>query len=160
MVGESDSKRASIVSLFLFLIIIFLFVYKGFISDSKYYQIEYENYLLSINATSKLTNKIVKRTKLSTKNKIGSSKKKHKIPKEFEETENIYMQIKSMLTKSSMQSKKIVEELEKIGENYKLKNNMSNVLIKLNETINTDNSIESLITILNEKLKTLRQNYE
>ena len=135
-------------------------MYKGFISDSKYYQIEYENYLLSINATSKLANKIVKRTKLSTKNKIGAPKKKKKIPKEFEETENIYMQIKSMLTKSSMQSKKIIEELKKTDENDKLKNNMNNVLLQLNETINTDNSIESLITILNEKLKTLRQNFE
>ena len=161
MVGEFDSKRKNIVSLFIFLIIIFLFLYKGFISDSKYYQIEYENYLLSINATNKLSNKIVKRSKLSTNNKIRNSKKdKKKIPKEFEEMENIYMEIKSVISKSSMQSKKIIEELRRISENDKFKNNMDNIIQNINETINTDNSVESLITVLNEKLKNLRLNFE
>ena len=161
MVGEFDSKRKNIVSLFIFLIIIFLFLYKGFISDSKYYQIEYENYLLSINATNKLSNKIVKRSKLSTNNKIRNSKKdKKKIPKEFEEMENIYMEIKSVISKSSMQSKKIIEELRRISENDKIKNNIDNIIQNINETIITDNSVESLITVLNEKLKNLRLNFE
>ena len=161
MVGEFDSKRKNIVSLFIFLIIIFLFLYKGFISDSKYYQIEYENYLLSINATNKLSNKIVKRSKLSTNNKIRNSKKdKKKIPKEFEEMENIYMEIKSVISKSSMQSKKIIEELRRISENDKIKNNIDNIIQNINETIITDNSVESLITVLNEKLKKLKLNFE
>ena len=57
---EISYNKKNIIILFISMIIIFLFIYKGFILDSNHYLKEYKNYLISINASEYYFNKINK----------------------------------------------------------------------------------------------------
>ena len=59
MVEISNDKK-NIIILFITMIIILLFIYKGFIADSDLYLKEYKNYLIKINATKYYFDKVDK----------------------------------------------------------------------------------------------------
>ena len=97
MVEISNDKK-NIIILFITMIIILLFIYKGFIADSDLYLKEYKNYLIKINATKYYFDKVDK-----NKNK----KKKT----DNEKIKELLLKIKKSLNKSININEKIIKNL-------------------------------------------------
>ena len=97
MVEISNDKK-NIIILFITMIIILLFIYKGFIADSDLYLKEYKNYLIKMNATKYYFDKVDK-----NKNK----KKKT----DNEKIKELLLKIKKSLNKSININEKIIKNL-------------------------------------------------
>ena len=97
MVEISNDKK-NIIILFITMIIILLFIYKGFIADSDLYLKEYKNYLIKINATKYYFDKVDK-----------NKNKKKKI--DNEKIKELLLKIKKSLNKSININEKIIKNL-------------------------------------------------
>ena len=97
MVEISNDKK-NIIILFITMIIILLFIYKGFIADSDLYLKEYKNYLIKINATKYYFDKI---------DKNRNKKKKT----DNEKIKELLLKIKKSLNKSININEKIIKNL-------------------------------------------------
>ena len=97
MVEISNDKK-NIIILFITMIIILLFIYKGFIADSDLYLKEYKNYLIKMNATKYYFDKVDK-----------NKNKKKKI--DNEKIKELLLKIKKSLNKSININEKIIKNL-------------------------------------------------
>ena len=133
---EIDNSKKNIIILFVSMIIILFFIYKGFIVDANLYLQEYKNYILSINTSNNYLSKI-KRKKL---NEINKDKNKNKKDKDSEKTKDFLIKIKEFTNKSIHNSNDILKYLNNI--NYKEINKMKkaiNNVKDLTKNINQNN---------------------
>ena len=109
---EISYNKKNIIILFISMIIIFLFIYKGFILDSNHYLKEYKNYLISINASEYYFNKINKNKNNNNNKNIGNWK-----------IQELLLKIKNYLNNSINIDEKIKANLAKVktSKNLKLK---------------------------------------
>ena len=119
---EIDNSKKNIIILFVSMIIILFFIYKGFIVDANLYLQEYKNYILSINTSNNYLSKI-KRKKL---NEINKDKNKNKKDKDSEKTKDFLIIIKEFTNKSIHNSNDILKYLNNI--NYKEINKMKKAI--------------------------------
>ena len=119
---EIDNSKKNIIILFVSMIIILFFIYKGFIVDANLYLQEYKNYILSINTSNIYLSKI-KRKKL---NEINKDKNKNKKDKDSEKTKDFLIIIKEFTNKSIHNSNDILKYLNNI--NYKEINKMKKAI--------------------------------
>ena len=119
---EIDNSKKNIIILFVSMIIILFFIYKGFIVDANLYLQEYKNYILSINTSNIYLSKI-KRKKL---NEINKDKNKNKKDKDSEKTKDFLIKIKEFTNKSIHNSNDILKYLNNI--NYKEINKMKKAI--------------------------------
>ena len=120
---EISYNKKNIIVLFIIMIIILFFIYKGFIADSNQYIKEYKNYLISINASQYYFDKLNK-NKINNKRKIKDDKKIH----------NILLKMKNDLNYSIIMDEKLVTNLTliKYSKNNKLKHVINDIVEYLN----------------------------
>ena len=120
---EISYNKKNIIILFITMIIILFFIYKGFIADSNQYIKEYKNYLISINASQYYFDKLNK-NKINNKRKIKDDEKIH----------NILLKMKNDLNYSIIMDEKIVTNLTliKYSKNNKLKHVINDIVEYLN----------------------------
>ena len=120
---EISYNKKNIIVLFIIMIIILFFIYKGFIADSNQYIKEYKNYLISINASQYYFDKLNK-NKINNKRKIKDDEKIH----------NILLKMKNDLNYSIIMDEKIVTNLTliKYSKNSKLKHVINDIVEYLN----------------------------
>ena len=120
---EISYNKKNIIILFITMIIILFFIYKGFIADSNQYIKEYKNYLISINASQYYFDKLNK-NKINNKRKIKDDEKIH----------NILLKMKNDLNYSIIMDEKIVTNLTliKYSKNSKLKHVINDIVEYLN----------------------------
>ena len=133
MVEISNDKK-NIIILFITMIIILLFIYKGFIADSDLYLKEYKNYLIKINATKYYFDKVDK-----NKNK----KKKT----DNEKIKELLLKIKKSLNKSININEKIIKNLSFIdfSKIKKIKSIINETIKYLNHKQKKDGDLLKLI---------------
>ena len=120
---EISYNKKNIIILFITMIIILFFIYKGFIADSNQYIKEYKNYLISINASQYYFDKL-------NKNKINNKR----TIKDDEKIHNILLKMKNDLNYSIIMDEKIVTNLSliKYSKNSKLKHVINDIVEYLN----------------------------
>ena len=120
---EISYNKKNIIVLFIIMIIILFFIYKGFIAESNQYIKEYKNYLISINASQYYFDKLNK-NKINNKRKIKDDKKIH----------NILLKMKNDLNYSIIMDEKLVTNLTliKYSKNNKLKHVINDIVEYLN----------------------------
>ncbi len=120
---EISYNKKNIIILFITMIIILFFIYKGFIADSNQYIKEYKNYLISINASQYYFDKLNK-NKINNKRKIKDDEKIH----------NILLKMKNDLNDSIIMDEKLVTNLTliKYSKNNKLKHVINDIVEYLN----------------------------
>ena len=120
---EISYNKKNIIVLFIIMIIILFFIYKGFIADSNQYIKEYKNYLISINASQYYFDKLNK-NKINNKRKIKDDEKIH----------NILLKMKNDLNYSIIMDEKLVTNLNliKYSKNNKLKHIINDIVEYLN----------------------------
>ena len=120
---EISYNKKNIIILFITMIIILFFIYKGFIADSNQYIKEYKNYLISINASQYYFDKL-------NKNKINNKR----TIKDDEKIHNILLKMKNDLIYSIIMDEKIVTNLSliKYSKNSKLKHVINDIVEYLN----------------------------
>ena len=120
---EISYNKKNIIVLFIIMIIILFFIYKGFIAESNQYIKEYKNYLISINASQYYFDKLNK-NKINNKRKIKDDEKIH----------NILIKMKNDLNYSIKMDEKIVTNLTliKYSKNSKLKHVINDIVEYLN----------------------------
>ena len=143
---EIDNSKKNIIILFVSMIIILFFIYKGFIVDANLYLQEYKNYILSINTSNNYLSKI-KRKKL---NEINKDKNKNKKDKDSEKTKDFLIKIKEFTNKSIHNSNDILKYLNNI--NYKEIN-------KMKKAINNVKDLTKNINQYNEYILDAIKNY-
>lgn len=143
---EIDNSKKNIIILFVSMIIILFFIYKGFIVDANLYLQEYKNYILSINTSNNYLSKI-KRKKL---NEINKDKNKNKKDKDSEKTKDFLIKIKEFTNKSIHNSNDILKYLNNI--NYKEIN-------KMKKAINNVKDLTKNINQYNEYILDAINNY-
>lgn len=143
---EIDNSKKNIIILFVSMIIILFFIYKGFIVDANLYLKEYKNYILSINTSNSYLSKI-KRKKL---NEINKDKNKNKKDKDSEKTKDFLIKIKEFTNKSIHNSNDILKYLNNI--NYKEIN-------KMKKAINNVKDLTKNINQYNEYILDAINNY-
>ena len=138
---EITYNKKNIIILFISMIIIFLFIYKGFILDSNHYIKEYKKYLISINASEYYFNKI-------DKNKINNNKNKNNDAKKLQE---LLLKIKIYLNNSINIDEKIKNHLSKenASKNLKLKYIIKYINNYLNQRKKNDIDLINLIEKFN-----------
>ena len=143
---EIDNSKKNIIILFVSMIIILFFIYKGFIVDANLYLQEYKNYILSINTSNNYLSKI-KRKKL---NEINKDKNKNQKDKDSEKTKDFLIKIKEFTNKSIHNSNDILKYLNNI--NYKEIN-------KMKKAINNVKDLTKNINQYNEYILDAINNY-
>ena len=120
---EISYNKKNIIVLFIIMIIILFFIYKGFIAESNQYIKEYKNYLISINASQYYFDKLNK-NKINNKRKIKDDEKIH----------NILLKMKNDLNYSIIMDEKLVTNLTliKYSKNNKLKHIINDIVEYLN----------------------------
>ena len=120
---EISYNKKNIIILFITMIIILFFIYKGFIADSNQYIKEYKNYLISINASQYYFDKL-------NKNKINNKR----TIKDDEKIHNILLKMKNDLNDSIIMDEKLVTNLTliKYSKNNKLKHIINDIVEYLN----------------------------
>ena len=138
---EITYNKKNIIILFISMIIIFLFIYKGFILDSNHYIKEYKKYLISINASEYYFNKI-------DKNKINNNKNTNNDAKKLQE---LLLKIKIYLNNSINIDEKIKNNLSKenASKNLKLKYIIKHINNYLNQRKKNDIDLINLIEKFN-----------
>ena len=136
MVEINDNKK-NIIILFISMIFILLFFYKGFISDSDHYLLDYKNYLIKVNASQYYFDKIDKNKNNNEKNKI----------KDKEKIIELLLNIKNSLNDSINIKEKLIKNLNNIDYKNikKLKSNINNTIKQLNHNRKIDNDIINII---------------
>ena len=136
MVEINDNKK-NIIILFISMIFILLFFYKGFISDSDHYLLDYKNYLIKVNASQYYFDKIDKNKNNNDKNKI----------KDKEKIIELLLNIKNSLNDSINIKEKLIKNLNNIDYKNikKLKSNINNTIKQLNHNRKIDNDIINII---------------
>ena len=136
MVEINDNKK-NIIILFISMIFILLFFYKGFISDSDHYLLDYKNYLIKVNASRYYFDKIDKNKNNNDKNKI----------KDKEKIIELLLNIKNSLNDSINIKEKLIKNLNNIDYKNikKLKSNINNTIKQLNHNRKIDNDIINII---------------
>ena len=136
MVEINDNKK-NIIILFISMIFILLFFYKGFISDSDHYLLDYKNYLIKVNASQYYFDKIDKNKNNNDKNKI----------KDKEKIIELLLNIKNSLNDSININEKLIKNLNNIDYKNikKLKSNINNTIKQLNHNRKIDNDIINII---------------
>lgn len=136
MVEINDNKK-NIILLFISMIFILLFFYKGFISDSDHYLLDYKNYLIKVNASQYYFDKIDKNKNNNDKNKI----------KDKEKIIELLLNIKNSLNDSINIKEKLIKNLNNIDYKNikKLKSNINNTIKQLNHNRKIDNDIINII---------------
>ena len=136
MVEINDNKK-NIIILFISMIFILLFFYKGFISDSDHYLLDYKNYLIKVNASQYYFDKIDKNKNNNDKNKI----------KDKEKIIELSLNIKNSLNDSINIKEKLIKNLNNIDYKNikKLKSNINNTIKQLNHNRKIDNDIINII---------------
>ena len=136
MVEINDNKK-NIIILFISMIFILLFFYKGFISDSDHYLLDYKNYLIKVNASQYYFDKIDKNKNNNDKNKIKDKKK----------IIELLLNIKNSLNDSINIKEKLIKNLNNIDYKNikKLKSNINNTIKQLNHNRKIDNDIINII---------------
>ena len=116
------------------MIIILLFIYKGFIADSDLYLKEYKNYLIKINATKYYFDKVDK-----------NKNKKKKI--DNEKIKELLLKIKKSLNKSININEKIIKNLSFIdfSKIKKIKSIINETIKYLNHKQIKDGNLLKLI---------------
>lgn len=119
------------------MIFILLFFYKGFISDSDHYLLDYKNYLIKVNASQYYFDKIDKNKNNNDKNKI----------KDKEKIIELLLNIKNSLNDSINIKEKLIKNLNNIDYKNikKLKSNINNTIKQLNHNRKIDNDIINII---------------
>ena len=141
---EIDNSKKNIIILFVSMIIILFFIYKGFIVDANLYLQEYKNYILSINTSNNYLSKI-KRKKL---NEINKDKNKNKKDKDSEKTKDFLIKIKEFTNKSIHNSNDILKYLNNI--NYKEINKMKKAINNVKDlTKNINQNNEYILDAIN-----------
>ena len=141
---EIDNSKKNIIILFVSMIIILFFIYKGFIVDANHYMQEYKNYILSINTSNNYLSKI-KRKKL---NEINKDKNKNKKDKDSEKTKDFLIKIKEFTNKSIHNSNDILKYLNNI--NYKEINKMKKAINNVKDlTKNINQNNEYILDAIN-----------
>ena len=120
---EISYNKKNIIVLFIIMIIILFFIYKGFIAESNQYIKEYKNYLISINASQYYFDKL-------NKNKINNKR----TIKDDEKIHNILLKMKNDLNYSIIMDEKLVTNLTliKYSKNNKLKHIINDIVEYLN----------------------------
>ena len=136
MVEINDNKK-NIIILFISMIFVLLFFYKGFISDSDHYLLDYKNYLIKVNASQYYFDKIDKNKNNNDKNKI----------KDKEKIIELLLNIKNSLNDSINIKEKLIKNLNNIDYKNikKLKSNINNTIKQLNHNRKIDNDIINII---------------
>ena len=136
MVEINDNKK-NIIILFISMIFILLFFYKGFISESDHYLLDYKNYLIKVNASQYYFDKIDKNKNNNDKNKI----------KDKEKIIELLLNIKNSLNDSININEKLIKNLNNIDYKNikKLKSNINNTIKQLNHNRKIDNDIINII---------------
>ena len=138
---EITNNKKNIIILFISMIIILFFIYKGFIADSDYYLKEYKNYLIKINASQYYFDKI-------DKNKNNNNKNR-KIEKET--IKGLLLKIKNNLNCSININERIINNLTitKFSNIAKLKNIFNDTITYLNKQRKRDAELINIIDKLN-----------
>ena len=138
---EITNNKKNIIILFISMIIILFFIYKGFIADSDHYLKEYKNYLIKINASQYYFDKI-------DKNKNNNNKNR-KIEKET--IKGLLIKIKNNLNCSININERIINNLTitKFSNIAKLKNIFNDTITYLNEQRKRDAELINIIDELN-----------
>ena len=120
---EITYNKKNIIILFITMIIILFFIYKGFIADSDQYIKEYKNYLINISAPQYYFDKI-------NKNKINNKRKNN----DEEKIHSILIKVKNDLNNSIKMDEKVITNLSlmKYSKNNKLKNIIKDMVEYLN----------------------------
>ena len=120
---EITYNKKNIIILFITMIIILFFIYKGFIADSEQYIKEYKNYLINISAPQYYFDKI-------NKNKINNKRKNN----DEEKIHSILLKVKNDLNNSIKMDEKVITNLSlmKYSKNNKLKNIIKDMVEYLN----------------------------
>lgn len=129
------NNKKGIIIVFVLMICLFLFIYKGFIQSGENYQKmydEYANNLIKTNSVQSASS--LKKTKFNDKNSTATTK--NKIPEELLEMDNSLLDAKSLLSGIKSKNEKIISTTNLLLSN---RNNMTNeqVDILINE-IKTD----------------------
>ena len=120
---EITYNKKNIIILFITMIIILFFIYKGFIADNDQYIKEYKNYLINISAPQYYFDKI-------NKNKINNKRKNN----DEEKIHSILLKVKNDLNNSIKMDEKVITNLSlmKYSKNNKLKNIIKDIVEYLN----------------------------
>lgn len=134
---EINYNKKNVIILFISMIFVLLFIYKGFISDSDHYIKDYKNYLIKVNASQYYFDKIDKKKNNNGKNKI----------KDNEKIKELLLNIKNSLNDSININEKIIKKLGNIDYKNikKLKSNINNTIKQLNHNRKIDNDIINII---------------
>lgn len=141
MEGNQRSNIKSVVILYIAMILVFLFIYKGFIQSGEMYYKEYNEYLENNKNGGILLSNSLKRNKNSDSS-IISNNNKHKIPQELSNIDNTLLESKSILELLNDKQERVIQQLFSFIHNYS-----NNSLTTLNTTLN------ELLFIKNEQLK-------
>ena len=136
MVEINYNKKNTII-LFISMIFVLLFIYKGFITDNEHYLKDYKKYLIEINASQYYFDKI---------NKNKNNKDKNKT-KDNEKIKELLLNIKNSLNDSININEKIIKNLGNIDYKNikKLKLNINEAIKQLNLNKKINNDISNMI---------------
>ena len=134
---EINYNKKNVIILFISMIFVLLFIYKGFISDSDHYLKDYKNYLIKVNASQYYFDKIDKKKNNNGKNKI----------KDNEKIKELLLNIKNSLNISININKKLIKSLNNIDYNNikKLKLNINDAIKQLNFNKKINNDIANMV---------------
>lgn len=141
MEGNQNSNIKSIVILYIGMVLVFLFIYKGFIQNGEMYYKEYNEYLENNKNGGILLSTSLKKNK-NTDGSINSNSSKHKIPQELSNIDNTLLESKSILDLINDKQDRIIQQISTVIQNY-----TNDSLHTLNKTLN------ELYLIKNEQLK-------
>ena len=134
---EINYNKKNVIILFISMIFVLLFIYKGFISDSDHYLKDYKNYLIKVNASQYYFDKIDKKKNNNGKNKI----------KDNEKIKELLLNIKNSLNISININEKLIKSLNNIDYNNikKLKLNINDAIKQLNFNKKINNDIANMV---------------
>ena len=136
MVEINYNKKNTII-LFISMIFVLLFIYKGFITDNEHYLKDYNKYLIEINASQYYFDKINKNKNNNDKNKTKNNEK----------IKELLLNIKNSLNDSININEKIIKNLGNIDYKNikKLKLNINDAIKQLNLNKKINNDISNMI---------------
>ena len=134
---EINYNKKNVILLFISMIFVLLFIYKGFISDSDHYLKDYKNYLIKVNASQYYFDKIDKKKNNNGKNKI----------KDNEKIKELLINIKNSLNISININEKLIKSLNDVDYNNikKLKININDAIKQLNFNKKINNDIANMV---------------
>ena len=134
---EINYNKKNVIILFISMIFVLLFIYKGFISDSDHYIKDYKNYLIKVNASQYYFDKIDKKKNNNGKNKI----------KDNEKIKELLLNIKNSLNISININEKLIKSLNNVDYNNikKLKLNINDAIKQLNFNKKINNDIANMV---------------